>query len=478
MQLHRVRAIGPAGALVAVLTGASAACGQMTASAGEAVVRAAESITADNLERHLEVIAHDSMLGRDTPSRGLLLTALYVAQQFRDYGLEPGAGDDYLQLYPLSRIRPADADRQSLRFRRGGETADLQYGADYFVQASSARAEAAGGLVLVERAAHMQAAGGRIAVLRVTTANLRDVFGGRLREAIRAARPAGLVVVMDLPANRFERFREFLAGERMVYGETEAEGAPVVFVSQSALPGDLERALVAGSLPDGWTAELTATAHVTVDEAPNAIALLRGSDPELRNEYVLLTAHMDHLGAGRSVQGDSIYNGADDDGSGTVTVVELARAFAGLGTPPRRSIIFMTVSGEEKGLLGSRYYAENPTFPLENTVANINLDMVGRNWSDTIVVIGKDESKLGPLVERISAEHPELDMAVIDDKWPDESFYTRSDHYNFARRGVPILFFFNGTHGDYHLPSEMPSKGSWSGRDPEAGKVERSRGKA
>jgi Zn-dependent M28 family amino/carboxypeptidase len=185
---------------------------------------------------------------------------------------------------------------------------------------------------------------------------------------------------------------------------------------------------------------------------------MRGSDPDLRNEYVLITAHMDHVGVGRAVDGDSIYNGADDDGSGTVTVVEIARAFAGLENAPRRSIIFMTVSGEEKGLLGSRYYAENPTFPLENTVANINLDMVGRNWSDTIVAIGKDESTLGPQVERISVEHPELDMAVIDDIWPEESFYSRSDHYNFAQRGVPILF------SRWHASDGWCSTSAWRSR--------------
>ena len=141
-----------------------------------------------------------------------------------------------------------------------------------------------------------------------------------------------------------------------------------------------------------------------------------------------------------------------------MSLIELARAFSQLDPAPRRSMVFLLVSGEEKGLLGSRYYAENPTVPLEATVANLNLDMVGRNWPDTIVVIGKDESSLGPQVERISAEHPELDMAVIDDLWPEESFYTRSDHYSFARRGVPILFFFNGTHDDYHRPSDEVDK--------------------
>jgi len=172
----------------------------------------------------------------------------------------------------------------------------------------------------------------------------------------------------------------------------------------------------------------------------------------------VFTAHMDHVGVGSPVDGDSIYNGADDDASGTVTIIELAQAFASLPEAPRRSLVFMTVSGEEKGLLGSGWYAEHPTFPMDQTVANLNLDMIGRNWPDTIVAIGKEESSLGPLVEKIAAEHPELDMAVIDDIWPEEGFYSRSDHYNFARLGVPILFFFNGTHDDYHRPSDHPDK--------------------
>ncbi len=260
--------------------------------------------------------------------------------------------------------------------------------------------------------------------------------------------------MLDVPDAQFERFRGFLGSERVVYGEVESDGIPVAFVAQRSLPEGLAAQVAGGTISEGWSARIETRADISVEEAPNTIGVLRGSDPELRDEYVLLTAHMDHVGVGRAVDGDSIYNGADDDGSGTVTVVEMARAFTSLARAPRRSIIFMTVSGEEKGLLGSRYYAENPTFPLESTVANINLDMVGRNWSDTIVAIGMAESTLGPQVERISAGHPELNMAVIDDIWPEESFYTRSDHYNFARRGVPILFFFNGTHDQYHHPDD------------------------
>jgi Zn-dependent M28 family amino/carboxypeptidase len=121
-------------------------------------------------------------------------------------------------------------------------------------------------------------------------------------------------------------------------------------------------------------------------------------------------------------------------------------------------MIFLTVSGEEHGLWGSDYFAGHPPVPVERIVANLNLDMVGRNWKDTISVIGKEHSDLGATMERVNAAHPELGMTAVDDLWPSESFYTRSDHYNFARRGVPILFFFNGTHADYHRPSDHADK--------------------
>jgi Zn-dependent M28 family amino/carboxypeptidase len=132
----------------------------------------------------------------------------------------------------------------------------------------------------------------------------------------------------------------------------------------------------------------------------------------------------------------------------------VAEAFASLDPGPRRSILFVVVSGEEKGLWGSGYFADNPPVPVESMVANLNADMVGRNWPDTIVAIGKEHSDLGSTLERVNAAHPELGMTAIDDIWPEERFYYRSDHFNFARRGVPVLFFFNGTHEDYHRPSD------------------------
>jgi Zn-dependent M28 family amino/carboxypeptidase len=205
---------------------------------------------------------------------------------------------------------------------------------------------------------------------------------------------------------------------------------------------------------------------VEKNSAPNVVAILEGSDATLKNEYVVFSAHMDHVGVagprgsgGCRAQGaDSICNGADDDGSGTVAVVEIADAFARLNPRPKRSVIFLNVSGEEKGLWGSEYFSNHPPVPITNIVADLNIDMVGRNWRDTIVAIGKEHSDLGATLNRVGAAHPELNMQPIDDIWPDENFYFRSDHYNFARKGVPILFFFNGTHADYHQVTDSPDK--------------------
>jgi hypothetical protein len=192
--------------------------------------------------------------------------------------------------------------------------------------------------------------------------------------------------------------------------------------------------------------------------APNVVGLLEGADPVLKKQFVVFSAHMDHVGIGAPVNGDSIYNGADDNASGTTAVLALADAFARSPERPKRSLIFLTVSGEERGLWGSAHFASQPPVPIDSIVAALNIDMIGRNWRDTIVAIGKEHSDLGVSIDRVAREHPELRLSPIDDPWPNEQFYFRSDHYNFARRGVPVLFFFSGVHGDYHEPGDEPRK--------------------
>jgi Zn-dependent M28 family amino/carboxypeptidase len=192
-------------------------------------------------------------------------------------------------------------------------------------------------------------------------------------------------------------------------------------------------------------------------DVPNVVALLPGSDSLLSREYIVFSAHIDHVGVGApDADGDSIYNGADDDASGTAAVLEIAQAFAALDRRPARSLLFLLVSGEEQGLLGSDYFAENPTVPLSQVVANINIDMIGRNAPDTVVAIGQDYSSLGPSIQGIARAHPELGLTVAPDLWPEEQLFFRSDHFSFAVREVPAIFFTTGLHDDYHRPSDEP----------------------
>lgn len=199
-------------------------------------------------------------------------------------------------------------------------------------------------------------------------------------------------------------------------------------------------------------------------DSENVIAWIKGS--EKTDEYIVISAHLDHEG----IKNDAIYNGADDDGSGTVAILEIAEAFQKAyqeGNGPKRSVVFLHVTAEEKGLLGSAYYTENPVFPLSQTVANLNIDMIGRTDPkregdrNYVYLIGSDRlsKELHNLSEEINTKYTNI---TLDYKYNDVNdpnrFYYRSDHYNFAKNNVPIIFYFNGTHDDYHRPSDTPDK--------------------
>ena len=214
-------------------------------------------------------------------------------------------------------------------------------------------------------------------------------------------------------------------------------------------------------------------------DSENVIAIIEGT--EKPDEYLILTAHLDHVGYGRTGSRlrksyigevkDRIHNGADDDGSGTVAMLEIAQAFkqaSKKGKGPKRSIVFLHVTGEEKGLLGSAYYSENPIYPLSSTVANLNLDMIGRidptrkgDKREYIYIIGSDHDSqdLHEISEQTNLQTVNLDLDYrYNAKDDPQRFYYRSDHYNFAKKGIPIIFYFSGTHEDYHLPSDTPDK--------------------
>jgi hypothetical protein len=420
------------------------------------------------------VIADDSMLGRDTPSKGLEQTAKYIADQFRSFGLAPGGEDGtWFQRYPITRRRLAlDSSRLVFRAKDASATADFTRTARY-LRGAIPEGPVRGPVIVV---------GGRVTPDDVEEMPLKgkvvlyvsDFRTGiplnatQVGRALRLARPKAIVMLSNLDSVAFARRIPRTSPERNSV-DLRLNSPVEVEVTERALSAVLGAAgvdLAAVRAATGPVARDFAGFRVQVEmretilsreSAPNTIGILRGTDPVLRNEYLIYSAHMDHIGVTPGAR-DSINNGADDDASGTVGVVELAEAFSRPGARPKRSIVFVTVSGEEKGLWGSRYFSEHPTVPLADVVADLNIDMIGRNWADTIVAIGKEHSDLGATLERVNAEHPELRMTAIDDRWPEERFYFRSDHYNFARKGVPILFFFNGVHVDYHQPSDEPSR--------------------
>jgi hypothetical protein len=435
---------------------------------------AAATITAPDVARRIGIIADDSMRGRDTPSRGLELTAQYVADQFRRFGLKPGGENGtWFQRYPITRRRLDLAGSKVVLRTAGASTTAAFDGAARYVSGDIPREPLVGPAVLV---------GGAMTPEAVAAMRLRDKVvlyvhdygraiptnATQVARAIRVSKPKVIVAISNLDSTAFAARVPRVAPER--YGMNLRLGSPPsVEVSEAVVAPVLRSAGVnlaqVRSSSSPVAKDLSAlTATVALKEtvldslsAPNTIGIIEGSDPELRREYLVFSAHMDHVGItpGRP---DSINNGADDNASGTTGVIELAEAFSRPRARPKRSLLFLTVSGEEKGLWGSRYFSEHPTVPLAQIVADINLDMLGRNWADTIVAIGKEHSDLGATLERVNAEHPELRMAAINDRWPEERFYFRSDHYNFARKGVPALFFFNGVHPDYHQVTDSPEK--------------------
>jgi hypothetical protein len=290
--------------------------------------------------------------------------------------------------------------------------------------------------MVVQQTRHATASGAA-GTLHLLDADVTPEELGRMAEA--QAR-GGRIIGWELPPPRIFVHREAAAAAAPELAELVRRAE-----SQEAFHEPIEARLT-GDLPP-----------LVVDDArpANVVAVIRGSDPALRDEYVVLSAHYDHVGVGQPMNGDSIYNGADDNASGTAVLLEVGRAIAGMDAAPRRSVLFVHVSGEEKGLLGSRWFVDHPTVPVERMVANINADMVaGDHHRDTLVVIGKEYSTLGPLVDEVNASLPELDLVTSDDLWPEQRFFFRSDQFHFMRKEIPSLFFFTGVHECYHRPCD------------------------
>jgi hypothetical protein len=444
---------------------------------------------------HIEFLASDSLQGRDVGSPGFEKAADYVESQFKDIGLKPGGVNGY-RLPVMFESRSLVPEETSLTLVRDGQEQPLTIGEDaslsargelngsidapmvfvgYGLSVPDAKWDDFAGLDLHGKIAvyintmapmeasdnvksHVGSSGERWAVLRkagaigiATLPNVRppaaagaDAQGGRGgrggrgaagqgRGGATAPRPvitladhdltdqAGQVVSMSVTRAGAEKL---LAGT----GHTLEELGELV-----AAKKPLPRFDIPGTL--------RAHAKLTREKIPseNVIGIYEGSDPRLKSEYVVMSAHLDHVGVGRPVNGDSIYNGAMDDASGVASVIEIARVLKDSGAKPKRSILFMTQTGEEKGLLGSKYFVANPTVPFKNIVADVNLDMYLPLYPlQFLEVQGLTESSLG---ESVRAAAKEQGVEVQTDREPEQNRFIRSDQYSFIRAGIPALSF-------------------------------------
>ncbi len=516
LALMCVLVLGPASVPLAsrVLAQGKPSKNQKPVPASAASPRGTDTITAAQMKDYLSFIASDLMEGRDTPSRGLDITARFLATSLPHWGFKP-AGDDgsYFQKISLSKDVIDKAETQVQLNNQ-----PLTLGDDYIPSAVSVNLPAtelvfAGNGWLVKSKNIDSYKGidptGKIAVIVASPPNgyprgilASDLTGKRGEDWMNATEyalkrgVAGLVIIPNFQylanwdrnrarltergATRVEKFQpqqgaqvpQIVISLRIADSlfQRERQNATVIFESvSSGQPVD------AFALSPAKKLSLTVKVKSDGVTTQNVVAVFEGSDPVLKNEYVALGAHYDHVGMGASLNGDSINNGADDDGSGTTALLAMAEALGKADIRPKRSVLFVWHAGEEKGLWGSRYFTDYPTIPLDKIVAHLNIDMIGRSKKDgdtnpanrelsgpnEIYVIGSKmmSTELGELTETVNKQYLNLTYDYrYDDPNDTNRFFFRSDHYNYAKKGIPIVFFFDGVHEDYHRPGDEVQK--------------------
>ena len=436
-------------------------------------------IRPEALRADIRFLADDLLEGRGTATRGHQLAAKFVAAQFEAMGLEPaGEKGTYFQNVPLRSYRPDEA-RTTLTLSRGGKQTNLVFRKDYYSLGDPVLAETnveapvvyAGFGVTAPEQSYDDYQGldvkGKIVAVVLQAPNfensLRAHFSAlEVKEAIAVAHGAiGLIGLADPVAEHVYSFQEqvrdlsFPSLRWLDAHQQPNDYFPglrgTVFLSMDAVEKffdgsghtatEVFAASKAGkplSFPLNMTARIHQVTSLEDTQSPNVAASLPGSDPALRREYVVYTAHVDHLGIGDPVKGDKIYNGALDNASGTACLLEIARAFSRMNPRPRRSILFVAVTGEEAGLLGSDYFARYPTVPQGSMVANVNIDEDLMLWPlQDVIVYGAEHSSLGAVAQQAAGR---LHLDVSPDPQPEQYFFIRSDHYSFVKQGIPAIF--------------------------------------
>lgn len=464
----------------------------------------AATIKVDDLRRHLTILAADDMEGRETGQPGQKKAATYLRTQMERLGLPTiGEDDGYFQTILFSRQKwnaielivngekrrhlweyaSAPSENNSRSTTTIGELTFLGYGIDTDKYSDYRQAGDLRGKHLLIFAGEPRAKSGDFLI---SGTNQASEWGTSTELKLKKAREVGVETVFiidpDFKANVPGIRKETLDGRMKMAERTETDRvtANVVYLTPQLareIMGKKSKTVIkarkklekSGKLkPVTFPVDLVLTQEKSVTElvGENVLGFVEGRDPQLKDEVLVVSAHYDHVG----MRGDNVFNGADDNGSGTSTVLEVAEAFVEAtktGKGPRRSVLFLWVSGEEKGLLGSEYYASHPIFPLDKTIADINVDMVGRvddaHLDDPyyIYVIGSNRlsTELHDINERMNKQYTDLELDYTYNAEDDPNrYYYRSDHYNFAVKGIPSVFFFNGTHADYHQASDTVDK--------------------
>ena len=444
-----------------------------------AAINYANTITSTELKEHLYVIASDEYEGRETGRKGQQMTAEYIKKEFIKYGIKPGNNGSYFQYFPL-----IEKDKPETKIKLHDKTYNFIEDFYFFERYASFNSfdVSVSEIVSVEYGIINEKRNdykdknvlGRTVVINVESPS--EIIGWDWRKKIALAKKKGAKNVLFISSKykeNAERLSHFLSGTSMKLAtdkKKENDNIPFIFISQNLAEeifrvetGVNDNILKINPLYNYLVFEYLSSSKEI--ESSNVLGLIEGSDPKLKNEIIILTAHYDHLG----IKEGKVYNGADDDGTGTVALLEIAQALQKAkeeGKGPKRSVLIMPVSGEEKGLLGSRYYIENPVFPIKNTVANLNIDMIGRldenhNKPNYVYVIGGDKisQELSDLNQAVADKYTKLklDYTYNDENDPNR-FYYRSDHYNFAKNGIPVIFYFSGVHEDYHKHTDEVDK--------------------
>ncbi|HEX7153722.1 MAG TPA: M28 family metallopeptidase [Thermoanaerobaculia bacterium] len=443
----------------------------------------AQTFRPEAIRGHMSFLAHDLLEGRATGSRGYALAAEYVAAQYQIHGLEPGAGGSYFQTVPFRRTIPDTSSTITLT-RAGAAPVTLRFG-DHFTTYGDPLSThkvvegdvvfAGFGITAPERKyddyAKLDVRGKIVAIYSGAPKNLPNAVRAHYASSVTKLENAaahgaiGLITLstpVDAARSPWERtVRQTKLGTMnwLRADDTPASVFPAVSAPVS-FNGAAAELLFAGartnlsevitSIESGAPKPFALPTRVRMElgarheslQSPNVVGILRGSDLALRREYVVYSAHLDHVGITEPVNGDSINNGALDNASGIAAMLEIARAFAALPERPRRSIIFLATTGEEKGLRGADYFANNPTVPLDGLVANINIDQILMlTRTRDLVALGGETNDIGDTAERVARE---MRIELSPDPFPDEVFFVRSDQYPFVKKGIPALYVTAG----------------------------------